>query len=719
MALGWAIGRATTRRRRTRSRRVAASAYVTAVVLLGSAGAVSAVPVTPGTPRAGSLTEVGPVAEHGFPSWYRDSTGLRLEACVSLADPLCPALADEIPNPDVPVSYPDNFPGEFFYQLAGAALTLSNGVEATVGMDLEGAWAAEEVRDGDQMVFGRVRIRFDAPAGERYRITHPYGVDEIVATDRGVNMTEDIGTTPGAFGLAMTSRIGPFLRWDPAVAPAAPAGYTGDPGVEHRVVGSPYQTNFVRIDRIDGAGAVLAQLGRTDEFSVQGRYARNSGVEIDQATYSVGANGSGVVEVYAHSEPNQAIQLQADPALGLHTTGLRGQGSRYYGRFPVTGPLPAGAAVQVANAGDTPVAVRSRRLVDVVSVSRAAYDADARTLTVAATSSDTDATPPTLTVAGFGPLTGAPFADVAAPPAAVTVTSSAGGTATVPIVGSGAAFSPLAPTAVATAPTGGVAGQRITLDGSGSRGEITSYAWRQTDGPATALTGGTTARAQFTPTAGGRYTFTLTVAGPGGTSAAVPVTVAISATVPPTAANAGPDQVVRRGLPATLDARATANVDTLGWRQVSGPAVTLTGADTARPTFTVPLVPLPAAPGPNPAYAVDRSPLVFALTATGPGGTATDQVTVTPQAEALTGVTARYRNRGEWRIGGTSSLVAGQRVTAVLGPNATGRVIGTASVDAAGAFAIRTATPAPGALRTVTLVSTTGGTTTAAVAVTN
>ncbi|OJF09749.1 hypothetical protein [Couchioplanes caeruleus] len=35
------------------------------------------------------------------------------------------------------------------------------------------------------MVFGRIRIRirFDAPAGERYRITHPYGIDDIDADD--------------------------------------------------------------------------------------------------------------------------------------------------------------------------------------------------------------------------------------------------------------------------------------------------------------------------------------------------------------------------------------------------------------------------------------------------------------------------------------------------------------------------------------------------------
>src|SRR3954447_14103552 len=102
------------------------------------------VPLVPSSARGGALTEVGPTAEHGFPAWYRDSNNVRLEACVS-DDPLCPVLADEVPNPDQPISYPDNFPGEFFYQLAGSTVTLTNGVSATIGLDLEGAWANEQV----------------------------------------------------------------------------------------------------------------------------------------------------------------------------------------------------------------------------------------------------------------------------------------------------------------------------------------------------------------------------------------------------------------------------------------------------------------------------------------------------------------------------------------------------------------------------------------------
>jgi hypothetical protein len=55
-------------------------------------------------------------------------------------------------------------------------------------------------------------------------------------------------------------------------------------------------------------------------------------------------------------------------------------------------------------------------------------------------------------------------------------------------------------------------------------------------------------------------------------------------------------------------------------------------------------------------------------------------------------VVARFRTgRGEWRVTGSTSILAGQRVTIVLGPNAQGKTIGSATVGAAGAFSVRAA----------------------------
>jgi hypothetical protein len=674
------------------------------------ATAASAVVITPPTARAGKLVQVGPISENGFPEWYRDSNGVRLEGCLTLDDPLCPAAADEIPNPDAPISFPDNFPGEHFYQLDNATVTLASGARATVDMNVEGAFAAEEAIDGDQMVFGRVRIRFDAPTGQKFRITHPYGIDELTSDDRGrVNFTEDVGTAPGQFGGVLNSRVGPFLKWDPAVAPAAPAGYVGDPGVVHKVVGSPYNTNFVRIEQLDPlTGNVLSEAGFTDTFSVQGRYARNSGVDLNQVSYSAQPDGRGVIDVYATSEPGQAIEVVGNPALGFATTALRGDGAgHYYGRFPITGTAVPGTQVQVRNASDNPPAVKTRGMADVVFVDQADYNADAQTLTVRAHSSDLRN--PAFTVDGFGTVTASPFTGVAAPPYQITVTSAGGGSTTVPIFGSGNQFLPAAPIAAPSAAASGIIGQTIALNGSGSTGVINSYAWTQTAGPAVTINNATAASASFVPTAVGTYSFALTVTGPGGTSAPATVTIQVVGSVAPTA-NAGPDQTMIRGKLGTLDGSASTNAESYLWTQVSGPAVTLTGATTAKPTFTYVNQLLPAAPGPNPTFVFNNAPLVFQLRVTNPAGSATRNVTIRPQADAFTGLAVRYRTgNNEWRISGNTTLLAGQRVSAVLGSTLTGRVIGTPqAVDTTGAFSIRVTGPAPGAIRTVSLVSSTG-----------
>ena len=674
-------------------------------------GAASATAITPATARAGKLTQVGPIAEHGFPAWYRDSNNVRLEACTTYDDPYCLAPAGAAPNPDAPITFPNNFPDEFFYQLADASLTLSNGVKATVGMDLEGAFANGGPAPGDQMAFGRVRVRFAANGGERFRIIHPYGIDDVVADPKkGVFVTEDVGAAAGAFGQALNSRIGPFLKWDPTVAPAAPAGHIGDPAVAHAIVGSPYGTNFVQIEQLDPAtGAVIGQLGLTNQFSVQGRYATNAGVDLDQANYTRDAAGNGVLEVFASSEPGQAIQALGNPALGFRTTSLRGDGAgHYYGRFPITGSAPAGTVVDVVNASDNPVAHKTKAMTDVVSIGQVRYDADAGKLSVPASSSDVQGSP-ALTVTGLGPVANSPFTGVFAPPATITVTSAAGGSSTVPLTGTGAAFLPAAPAAAADAQPTATIGQTVRLDGTASIGVIDSYAWTQTAGPAVTLTGATTATPTFTAPAAGTYTFSLTVTGPGGTSAPATVTVQVSAAAAPNA-NAGTNQVVQRGKVVTLDGSTSTGAGTYLWNQVSGPAVALTGATTAKPSFTYPLQALPATPGPNATFAVDR-PVVLGLTVTNAAGSSFSTVTINPLADPFTALTARYRTgNNEWRIAGNTTLIAGQRVEAVLGSTLNGVVIGTpVQADGTGAFAIRVTGPVPGNIRTISLVSGTGG----------
>ena len=719
--------------------------------------------VQPSTSRTGSLTQVGPVAANGFPSWYRDSNGIRLEGCWQTGDPLCEPLADEIPNPDAPTSYPDNFPGEHFYQMADASVDAGAAGTVDVVLNLEGAFAVDEVKAGDEMVFGRVRIRAKGAANGTYRITHPYGIDEFTVNDgTGINMTEDVGTVPGAFGGALQSRIGPYLTWDTfgTTGPdAPPAGYIGDPGIPHKVKGSPYGTNLVQVERQDAAGA-WQTIGTTDLFTVQGRLAVNDGVDVQQATYRTMEDGTKVVEVFAGSEAGEAIRMVA-PALGykgitlqednysVMTGGSSHQEGRYYGRFAVkegvevTGGADA-TTIVIQNAGDVPVSSKTVKLSDVVTVTDASYDGT--TLRVEADSSDSGAA---LTVTGFGALTdgSASFGDVDAPPHVITVTSDEGGSATVPLATSGPFTSPDLPVAaVVVSPTRPIAGQPVNLDASGSL-DATSFEWTVVSTPAAAdpIEGLSGATASFTPSRPGLYEFSVVAIGDTGRSRAQAVSVQVVSPAAAVTARAGAAQTALRGTNVTLDGSLSLGAATYLWEQVPNvegqviPAdhvVTLSSATAAKPTFRFPLMALPTAPGPNAAYsAVAATPLRFKLTVTGVDGatTSTTETVVRPAAEILSVGNARYRTRGEWRVSGSSDLKAGQKVAIVLGSrlnasgqptltSARGKVVGVATVDAAGAWSYTGTGPDPRtapAATTVTAVSAQGGQAVSTINVTN
>jgi hypothetical protein len=728
-----------------------------AVVVMATVPAIGAFAtvIVPVTPRTGSLIEVGPVAaDNGFPTWYRDKDGAaamsRLELCMPVAplttDPFCAAPA--LPDPAEPLAYPTNYPDEMFYQMAHAEI-VQPGMSLLVEMNLEGAYANGAVIAGDEMVFGRIRMRDKTvPDGEIWRVTHPYGVDEITASDgKGMNMTQDVGTVAGAFGGALGGRIGPFLKWDPTFTPIAPAGYTGDPAVDHRVVGSPYGTNFLRVER--KAGTTWTKIAETNLFSVQGRYSTNSGVDVPRAVYSLPATGPATIDVFATSEVGQSIQVGAQPALGIATTTLRGQQGRYFGRIPFTAPLaglPLGATVDVLNAGDKPVATKTAKLTDLVTISSATYTegavggpAPANTLVVTASSSD-GRSAPVLTVTGFGPLvakTGTLPASasfpVMAPPSTITVTSSRGGSATIATSVLGVGLDAMLPVAAFTAPGTVSLGQSVVLDAAPSTGGPLTYEWAQLAGtgaiiPAMNMS---TPTLTFTPTTVGTYVLQLVVRGPvppGLVSVPTSRTITVTPAVAGVTANAGPAQTVQRGKVVTLDASATRGAQSLSWTQLSGPTVTLSSTSATAPTFSYVRMPLPNATvgSLNPNYVSNNLPLTFRVTATGVGGVGTSSATVviTPQPESITRVLARYRTIGDWRVTGSTSNLAGQRITVVLGPNATGRTIGSATVDSLGNFAVRAfklpdpRVPAPDAT-VVTVVSAAGGIATSGLTITN
>lgn len=221
--------------------------------------------------KTAALQEVGPLQPGiGFPSWYKDSSGLMLEPCFA-PDPLC--LPADGFDPAQPLIFPSNFPGEFFWHTATATLATTGGGQVTWLAAIEGAFANEVPIEGERVVFGRIRIRGSNLEPGTYRVTHPYGVDMFEVLDAGpksINFTEDIAAVAENFTAVYSSRVGPFLRWDSNIAPSAPAGYVGDPGVNHEVTGSPYGTNFVRVERMRLDRAPV-EIGSISQFNISGK----------------------------------------------------------------------------------------------------------------------------------------------------------------------------------------------------------------------------------------------------------------------------------------------------------------------------------------------------------------------------------------------------------------------------------------------------------------
>ncbi|WP_083918229.1 PKD domain-containing protein [Methylosarcina fibrata] len=144
------------------------------------------------------------------------------------------------------------------------------------------------------------------------------------------------------------------------------------------------------------------------------------------------------------------------------------------------------------------------------------------------------------------------------------------------------------------------AGNLVTLNGTGSSDPDNSpspltYSWTQTSGPTVTLTGADTAQPSFTPGEAGTYVFSLVVNDGLANSSADSVTITVNAATgsntAPTA-QAGPDQSVALGALVALDGTGSSDPDngpsalTYSWTQTGGPTVTLTGADTAQPSFT-------------------------------------------------------------------------------------------------------------------------------------
>ncbi|MFE4835389.1 fibronectin type III domain-containing protein [Arthrobacter sp. NPDC056691] len=209
------------------------------------------------------------------------------------------------------------------------------------------------------------------------------------------------------------------------------------------------------------------------------------------------------------------------------------------------------------------------------------------------------------------------------------------------------------------------------------------------------------------------YQFTIKASNVNGTGPESAKTASVTAqgTV---VAIAGPDQnVVRRTTATTVTLDGTGSTTagaTYKWEQVlASPTdpdkVTLAGATTLKPTFSLPVFQSP----------MTNNPLTFRLTVTVGTTVRTDEVKVVPTTDRVTIGVAQWRT-GDLRIDGTSSVVGGTITLRVGGP--TGRVLGQAAVTAAvapatgGVYSLRLRNAAAGTTNpgTVWVESTLGGT---------
>jgi len=412
-------------------------------------------------PAQAALNAVDPgpynLANGNFAGWYQDSHGRTLDLCLTKAvssrvagAPGAPAyMCTLLPTPGVfddtqPIAFPTNFPDEAFWFTADAAIVdAARGIDLSYGTAIEAAFAAEEPVEGDQVSFARVRIRVDVPTAGTYVITHPYGVevfDVPAGGRRAINMTRDIGIAgAGDFSGALKGDVGPFLRSVNGPYTEGSERFIGDPNLDERVTGSPFNTNFVRIE---GPGGIDL---RTELFSISGKLsdvALPTPLMPQRTTYSRRTENGDLhaqQDVFVMAPPPPAAVTLTSQTPNLNLTEANGTGAWYAQsvlnpNVPTTLVLTADNSVAIPTSSLT---TANLPLTDLVTITQAEYHLSTGQLTLVASTSD-ETSPPALTAhTGNGTLLGNLSGNGAVktlstslspiPPAKVQVTSANGG----------------------------------------------------------------------------------------------------------------------------------------------------------------------------------------------------------------------------------------------------------------------------------------------------
>ena len=378
--------------------RIAATAVLALAALLTGVG-----------PASATLSGVGPADPNtGLPTYYQDDTGLRLQPCLLDTTNCVPGTT--LPDPTAPASVSTgNLAPEEFYYAADAKMTTPSGGQALLTVGLENSWTSTTQcgkgfcpEPGKQAVFGRVRFRIDGlTPGQHYTVRYPWGTQTVtpvstVGGKRSVNLTIDIGcaATAGApacdFTAALQSIVGPFLGWDPAVAPAAPDGFLGSYAVPHPITGSRVldqngqPQNYFSIEGPD------IETMRTDLFQVAGQVARPA--VSDTAAPSVPA------ALTATATGSATVRLTWGPATDP-------EGSAVTYRVYRDGVPVAGAPVAATTLTDTGLAAGTTYGYQVTALDAAGNESARTAVASVTTLSESVPTPPSAVTASLSTTT--------------------------------------------------------------------------------------------------------------------------------------------------------------------------------------------------------------------------------------------------------------------------------------------------------------------------
>ena len=241
-------------------------------------------------PAYAQLTSVAQRQDRtGFPAWYQDDTGVRVNLCVD--DRLCLG-GDTRPNRNRPADptvdanpnrrgLQPNMPDEAFYAAAEADTTLNAGGRIRWRAVLEGAYA--NAVGGQEITFTRIQVtgsNINLPAGTVLTFRTPYDfpgtadgdLRGTVDADGTLRIREEsrLGVRANGFNepvIETTTGYGPtILRWDAG----APAGFLGNPLRLHTITGGDSRNTF----QVFRGGAPASPV--VDQFTIAGRCVQNT-----------------------------------------------------------------------------------------------------------------------------------------------------------------------------------------------------------------------------------------------------------------------------------------------------------------------------------------------------------------------------------------------------------------------------------------------------------